>query len=75
MMQCIIRDHHYELRRLIAQYEPEPNDENGALICSIQPMQVDWRIKTRPMKRSPNQSGRIKYLSDSKMDALSEKGV
>lgn len=35
LMPCIIRDHHHELRRLIAQYEPEPNDENGALIGSI----------------------------------------
>jgi len=26
---CIIRDHHADLRRLIAQYEPDPTDENA----------------------------------------------
>ena len=29
MMPCIIRDHHAVLRQLIAQYEPDPDDESA----------------------------------------------
>ena len=29
LMPCPIRDHHREFRRLLAQYEPEPTDENA----------------------------------------------
>ena len=29
MAPCIIRDHHMDLRQLIAQYEPDPDDESA----------------------------------------------
>ena len=42
LMPCPIRDHHADLRKMIAEYEPEPSDESAreALLISI--MQMVW---------------------------------